>query len=121
MFENIFRDIRYALRLLYRAPVFAVIAILTLTIGVTANATMFCLVDVLMFRPPAFIKDPDSLGWISDVRNYPDYQRISEDSRTVDVSAWVQSTVSYTRERNHLPCLRGLFDTMRRQVSLAYE
>jgi len=26
----------------------------------------------------------------------------------------------YTRERNDFPCLRGLFDTMRRQVSLTY-
>ena len=96
-FENFLRDIRYAFRLLKRAPVFAVTAILTMVIGVTANAAMFNLVDVLMFRPPAHVKDPDRLGWISSGRNYPSYQLISEASRTVDAAAFHQLKAGYGR------------------------
>ena len=100
VFESLLRDVGYALRQLCRTPVFAITAILTMTIGVTANSTMISLIDALMFRPPAHVKDPDSLGWISSARNYPGYQRISDDSRAIDASVWTQQKVTYDRGVN---------------------
>jgi predicted permease len=48
--EDLARDLRYGLRVLRRSPVFAVVAILTLALGIGANAAIFRLIDALSLR-----------------------------------------------------------------------
>ncbi len=55
--ESILRDVRYALRGLRRAPVFAVTAILTLTLGIGATTAVFSVVDRILFRPLPYAHD----------------------------------------------------------------
>lgn len=62
---DVWQDVRYAARGLARRPRFAVAAILCLGIGIGANATMFGVVDALLFRPPSAVRDPGSLVWIN--------------------------------------------------------
>jgi predicted permease len=45
------RDVRYALRTLVRAPVFAITVILTLGVGIGANTAIFTIVDRVLLRP----------------------------------------------------------------------
>src|SRR5262245_43429433 len=54
------RDIRYALRWLWRAPGFAAAAILSLGLGIGFTTAIFALVDALLLRPLP-VREPSKL------------------------------------------------------------
>ena len=54
------RDLRYGVRALLRMRGVAVMAILTLALGIGATTTMFSVVHAMLLRPPPFA-DPDRL------------------------------------------------------------
>jgi predicted permease len=63
-FDALADDVRFALRQLRRAPGFSAALAVTFALGIGANATMFEILDRLLFRPPAFMPDPDRVGRI---------------------------------------------------------
>src|SRR6202044_1996894 len=50
--ESIWADVRYALRQLKNSPAFSITVILSLTLGLGANTTIFTFVNALLLRPP---------------------------------------------------------------------
>jgi putative ABC transport system permease protein len=62
--ESVTGDIRYALRSLRHSPVFAIVAIASLGLGIGANTTIFTLLDAVMLRPLA-VAQPDELAYIT--------------------------------------------------------
>jgi len=65
--ENIFQDLRYALRSWARTPAFACAAIATLAIGIGANTAIFSVVSGVLLRPLPFA-DPQNLVQVSEIQ-----------------------------------------------------
>src|SRR3954471_17175687 len=101
-------DLRYALRILRRSPLFATVAILSLAIGIGANTAIFTLIDQIVLRQLP-IRDPDQLvmlfqrgshngsnmgGRMHSYPIYQDYQKKAEPLAEVLCRRLVPASVS---------------------------
>ena len=50
LIDHLLRDLRYGLRMLRRSPIFTAVAILSLALGIGANAAIFQLIDTIRLR-----------------------------------------------------------------------
>ena len=80
MLSDLGRDMRYAIRMLLRAPGFAFVVVLTLALGIGANAVIFSAIDAVLLRD-APVTDPDRVAVVYTTSgnqaysssSYPDY------------------------------------------------
>ncbi|TAN24550.1 MAG: ABC transporter permease [Acidobacteria bacterium] len=88
------KDFRYALRSLAQAPAFAIIAILTLGLGIGANTAIFSVVDAVLLRPLPYpqsdrllaVREADH-NFPSMSISYPDYLDWEKDNRSFSALA----------------------------------
>jgi predicted permease len=88
-------DVRHAVRLLGRSPVFTATSIVSLALGIGAAATIYSLTDALLFEPTVGVNEPSRVVDIGranegsgfDNMSHPMYRNLREHSRTVDVAA----------------------------------
>jgi putative ABC transport system permease protein len=83
--EQFVQDIRFALRGLRRAPVFTVVAVLTLAIGIGANTIIFSAINTLLLRPLPY-PNQDRLVRVSLVD--PKYPRYGAPVSWSNVAHW---------------------------------
>lgn len=72
--ESLVQDLRYGMRMLVKSPVFTLVIILTLALGIGANTAIFTLVNAVMLRSIP-VRDPERLvvaQWSArkEARNY---------------------------------------------------
>ena len=103
-------DIWRTARSLVRRPGFAAVAVLTLALGIGANAVMFGLVDRLLLSPPPHLRAPDEIvrlrfdeaqpdgGRIQWVRSsYPAFRLLATDAKVFsDVAAYADRALTLT-------------------------
>ena len=92
--ERVLRDLKFVLRSLMKSPLFAVVAILSLALGIGANAAIFSLLDQVLLRSLP-VKDPQrvvALDWDGIISgflwnmhtfSYPEYLGLRDHSRDV--------------------------------------
>jgi putative ABC transport system permease protein len=88
--DGLLHDLRYALRLIRRGPGAAIVALLTMAVGVGANAAIFSIIRAVLLAPPPF-RNPERLVELTEQwPNLPGPRPIS----TLNYRDWAdQSTV----------------------------
>ena len=88
------QNLRYAVRGLRAKPGFTAAVVLTLGLGIGANAAMFGIVDRLLFRSPEYLRDPSTVNrvFISyTTRGTETTDNSFEYTRYADLARWTTS------------------------------
>ena len=99
--DAIKQDVRYALRGLRQKPGFAIAVIVTLGLGIGANAAMFGIVDRLLFRPPPMLKDPETAHRIYMYQVFRGTERPGSVSQYVRFRDVTDFTTSFSSTAGH--------------------
>src|SRR5579871_4830453 len=81
---NLVQDLRYAIRTLGRAPGFAIVAVLTIALGIGANTAIFSLVNAVILQPLPF-REPSRLIAAWDTYQ-PQFSKLGVSP--VEMNAW---------------------------------
>jgi predicted permease len=97
--EDLWQDLRYALRTLRQKPGFTAVALVTLALGCGATTVMFTVIDGVLLKPLPY-PDPDRLLRLQEKTKqvtrfgnlwafaYPNYLDCRREARSVTMAAW---------------------------------
>ena len=114
------RDLRYAFRSLRQSPGFALVAIVSLALGIGANAAIFALADALVLRPMA-VPNPSAIvtvesqshgGGVSGLFSfsgvsYPDFRDLRDKNRSfAGITAGQFASFGFAADTNATPKMK---------------
>lgn len=104
--ERLWQDLQYSFRTLWKKPSFTIVAIVTLALGIGANAAIFSMVNGMLFRSLPYSKaDRLVMVWETNQRRkwdmmYPSYPNFADwrDQNTVfeEIAAYVTVGVNFS-------------------------
>jgi predicted permease len=100
--ENLIQDIRFAVRTFLKNPGFALLAILTLALGIGANTAIFTVLDSVLLRSLP-VPEPQQLVVLTN----PDAHGMSNGSESGDRGLLAYSEFEYLRDHNEV--FSGIF------------
>lgn len=116
--SGLIQDLRYALRQLRKSPVFTLVAVLTLALGIGANTAIFSVVEGVLLRPLPY-RDSDQLVrvWSTsnrssrDVSSYPDFKDWTDQNHSFQQMAAYRGQSFNLSGGDHPERIRGLLIT----------
>jgi putative ABC transport system permease protein len=75
--ESFTQDLKFASRQLWRSPGFAIVALLTLAVGIGVNSAVFTVANTALFKGFPLVQDNHRVVYLTTTKNavsYPDYQ-----------------------------------------------
>ncbi|HEY2548697.1 MAG TPA: ABC transporter permease, partial [Candidatus Acidoferrum sp.] len=103
--ENFFADVRYGLRMLRHNPVFTTVGLLTIAIGIGANAAVFSVVNSVLLKP---LNYPNAEQLVSLHQTAPGAAGLADFENGLLLSPSMYFTYS---EQNHSFQSLGVWDT----------
>ncbi|HEX2271886.1 MAG TPA: ABC transporter permease, partial [Pyrinomonadaceae bacterium] len=95
--ENLFKDLRYGFRGLLKRKGFAIVAVLTLALGIGANTAIFTLVNAVLLKSLP-VSNPEELVLFTDVTGEGTSMQDTPPTRKWDRFSW--ASYKYLREHN---------------------
>jgi predicted permease len=85
--ESFWQSLRYTLRVLAKSPIFTIVALLSLALGIGANTAIFTLINALLLRDVP-VRQPERLVYLSAIRqgskinlSYPMFREVERGQR----------------------------------------
>jgi hypothetical protein len=111
-------DVRFAVRMLRKSPVFTVVVVLVVSLGSGAVTTIFSGMNALVLRPIRGIADSDRLVTLQPVRgdgtaaeqgSYACYTYLRERTRTLQaIAAWGRVSLTIATDGQGMPVLGNM-------------
>ena len=110
---SIWQDVRYSLRMIAKAPGFAVIAILTLALGIGANTTIFSWINSALLNPVPGLSSPNEVVALTLSKpgenpfafTYPDIQAMRNGQQSfTGITVCNIGSMSLTGKANRIAC-----------------
>src|SRR5579864_4392698 len=93
--DHLRQDLRFGVRVLWRNPGFAAVAVITLALGIAVNATMFSMVSAfLLRRPPG--RDPERMVVVSAINPAGGFQADANSISAPNYLAWREASSVFT-------------------------
>src|SRR5579864_9024459 len=97
--DSLWKDLRFAVRMLWRSPGFSGVALLALMLGIGANTAIFSVVNAVLLRPMPF-RDPSRLVMVWETSPHSGKNNVANPQNFAD---WQKRSRSFEKMAAYVP------------------